>query len=376
MNTYNSPPNNYFKNIVLGLLILLTSACQDNSSQSYTQESKAEIISEQTRSSSMNFPQFDGDRWMTNLYSVLKNKKIWEIRATGSHNAFNYYGKDIGGWWATGWTYPRSIYYNHQNSPKYQFEKGVRYYDTRINIVKNRFESYHGGSAKFFRNNNIANDLIELANKVRNSKEIIILHLAQTKHQTTVNGETIVNDILSGFFKDNFDELIIKKNEVAKSLKEATIEDLLKSGNIIILSSVTGSAEFDNLYWPVSLINLDYAQKTEPATCLDAAENSIIQINKADKLDKNIKKLGYCFTPAEAGTLYVDLHQKAIVYNEYFLRHRLQDWLNKDYPFMISMDFTNDDNMNTYDISRGIYIDYIKKEFQEESRRQNALNGY
>ena len=295
--------------------------------------------------------EFNGKTWMTDLYTKIKNKKLWEISATGSHNAFNYYGRELN--WKNYYVYPATIYYNHYNSPVNQFNKGVRYFDTRFEFKKNTIRSYHGSSSKVFNNNSLVNDFKDLSNALRGSKEIIILQLNQDRHLITENNVTQIDNRIFKILKEEFGNLIIKSDEVPL-LKEATIEELTKHGNIIILSpkSIGTLEQKTFLHDDNEFMNyLDYGKQVNPEKLLLIAEKSI----KID--DEKIHKLGYCYDPME-GDKWVNLHDESIRYNKYFLNHTVKNWLKKNYHFYLSMDFTSNDQNNSYNISKEIYEYY------------------
>ena len=316
-----------------------------------------ETLSNRERAKLAKYPAFKSDRWMTDIFPILKNKKIWQVSAIGSHNAFNYFGKDLT--FCNTWTYPTTIYYNQKDSPAEQFDKGVRYFDTRIKVTSDGLESFHGGYFYWFGNNRIEESLIALANKVRGTKDIIILHLRESEHIDSKTG--LIKNELMKFFKKNMDDLIVKRNEIINgNLYIAQIKDILKSGNIILIDANYPSTEYKNYIWDLLefMPDLHYSTINKSATPRGSIRDIKPYISYYSHNKSSLTPCGYTYDPAN-GNKFVDLHKKAIKYNSYFLNYEINRWLKDGLHFYLSMDFTDADEGYASRIAKKMYEYYI-----------------
>ena len=317
-----------------------------------------ERLSSSQRAKLTQYPDFRSNRWMTDIFPILKNKKIGQVSTIGSHNAFNYFGKDLS--FCSSWNFPNTIYYNQKNSPAEQFDKGVRYFDTRIKVTDNGLESFHGGFSYWFGNNRIEKDLIALANKVRGTKEIIILQLRESEQLDSRTG--LIKDELMKFFKENMDDLIVKKNELKHgNISNIKIKDILKSGNIILISENLTSVKYQNYVSHLSEFMIrppSHNKEVSPKLYSEYVNSKFLEFKKNPYLKEKIVPLGYAYDP-EYGSKFVNLHQKAIEYNSYFLNHEINRWLKQGFQFYLSMDFTDADEGYASHISRKMYEYYI-----------------
>ena len=315
---------------------------------------------EVSNTKSKEYPKFNSKRWMTDIHDILKHKKIWEVSAVGSHNSLNLYGGKFK--WYDGWYFPRVIYYNQNRRIRSQFEYGCRYFDTRIDPDSGTLKSYHGNTSPFFKNHDVSQDLIALANSVRGTKEIIILHLKGDRHITTIDGKQVVKDLVSEFFMKHFDDLIIKRSQTPNGLKNTNIEDI--KGNIIISAVADPTEKYHDIFWRDHdfMINyLYYDKQSDDAKYLAAAEKNMIKYIDSGALDNKIQKFGYAYDPGN-GSIFSDLHKKAIEFNTFFLKspEGVKKWMESNYRFYIAMDFVVDDNGSTNLIQKYMYDFYVK----------------
>ena len=308
-----------------------------------------ELRTEKEQLQLANFPSFNPKSWMTDAHSILDKKQMNQLIMIGSHNSFNYFDKDLS--FCNMWYFPYAVYYNQKVTPAEQFDAGARYFDTRFRLKNGQVESYHGAYANWFPNHNVKKDLIDLANRVRGTKEVIILHLQESGHLDRKNGIDYINENVAKFIIDILGNLIVKNTNL---LETSTVEEILKQGNIILLSNGNEGDYKYHFYMPISLLYHDDAVELNELVKLDRE----LKVNLSKTKGSNFLSLvPFSYNP-EYGSIWVDLHKEAIKFNAFFL-HSIKSWHKQDAPFITYMDFIGTDNGSATRIAKSIYENYI-----------------
>lgn len=142
-----------------------------------------------------------------------------------------------------------------------QLKLGVRYFDLRVWIHKNRMYFKHGNVVFKESADKLFADVSKFLRA--NRGEIIILH---TKKAISDTDKITTSRIISRTIVNAFGNQLVKPNEIpANKISSSTIETILQQGQVIVSQRDT-QPEFSNLIYGSDIVSSNYKSCNQPCT--------------------------------------------------------------------------------------------------------------